>query len=75
MAIAIQILLFVLTHLPELIKIVEAIIGFFKEHHQNPKMSVWVQDFARTFAEAKAQRSPRPLEEFFARLRKEVGEG
>lgn len=72
MPILLSVLLFVLSHLPEIIKVVKAIFAFISAHRKHPQFKSWVKEFADLTEEAKVTRDPKPLEDFLARIRSQV---
>lgn len=72
MSVAIQVILFLVTHLPEILTAVKAVLSFIKAHKDNPKLSAWTSEFARLASEAREKKDPKPLEDFLARIRNEV---
>lgn len=75
MPIILQILFFVITHIPELIKVARAIADFIRHNRRNPKFKSWVAEFSEVATIAKEKKDPRPLEEFFSKIRAEVHRG
>lgn len=68
MALAIRLMLFCMTNLPELIHVILALVAFFREHQDHPSLSSWLTGLFEALSQSKAAKSLTPVVEFLQKI-------